>query len=68
MKKILLATAIALTASSAFAGALVDPIVEPSVIIEEAASSSSHDMLIPIMLLIFLGVALTSGSGIPEYY
>ena len=42
MKKIVLGMAIAAAASTAVhAGALVDPIVEPVVIVEEATTSSS---------------------------
>ncbi|WP_300516060.1 hypothetical protein [Aliiroseovarius sp.] len=64
MKKIALAAAIILTANSAFAGALTDPIVEPAVIIEEAAAGSDHGILVPIMFLIILGVALTGGNSV----
>ncbi|WP_421702360.1 hypothetical protein [Aliiroseovarius sp.] len=67
MKKIILAAALTLSANSVFADGYTDPIVEPAVIIEEAASSSSHGILVPIMMLIFLGVALSSGSSyVPE--
>ena len=66
MKNLILAGALTLTATSAFAGALTDPIVEPTVIIEEASASSSHGILVPIMLLIALGVAVASGSSVPS--
>lgn len=63
MKKLSIAAAIALSATAANAGALVDPIVEPEIIIEEASSSSSAGLLIPILLLIMIGVALSGGSS-----
>ncbi len=63
MKNIILGTIFALTAASAAqAGALVDPIVEPVVIVEEATTSSSAGILIPILLILFLGVALSGGG------
>lgn len=59
MKKILLGTALALLASSAFAGALVEPIVEPELIIEQtAASSFDHGIIVPIFFLLFLGISV----------
>jgi len=48
------ALTIAMAATAANAGALVDPIVEPEVIVEEASSSSSAGMLIPLLLVILL--------------
>lgn len=62
MKKIALATALSFAATSAFAGALTDPIVEQDVIIKEAAASSDHGILVPIMFLIMLAVSLNSGD------
>lgn len=52
-------------ATPAFSGALVDPIVEPEIIIEEAGTSSSAGLLIPILLLVLIGVALAGGSSTP---
>ena len=67
MKKTILATALTLAATPVLADGYSDPIVEPSVIIEEAASSSSQDYLIPIMLLIFLATALSNGGSSSMY-
>lgn len=59
MKKTLaLALVVIIAGTAAYAGALVDPIVEPVVIIEEASSSSSAGLLIPLLLLVILGAAL----------
>ena len=62
MKRILF-TAAALTASTqAFAGNLVEPMMEPEVV-EAATSSSGGGLIIPILLLIFLAAAASSGGG-----
>jgi len=63
MKKLSIAAAIALSATAANAGALVDPIVEPEIIIEEAATSSSSGLLIPLLLLIMIGAAVSGGGS-----
>lgn len=52
-----------MAATTANAGAMTDPIVEPEIIIEEASSSSSAGILIPLLLLIMIGVALSGGSS-----
>lgn len=68
MKKFATAALIAVTATTAAnAGAPVDPIVEPVVIVEEATTSSSAGILVPLMLLILLGVALSGGSSTQVY-
>ncbi len=55
MKKIALAAVLAASASTAFAGALSEPIVEPEVIIEESAASSvSQQWLVPALFLLIL--------------
>ncbi len=57
-----LRTLAGVSGSAAMAGALVDPIVEPVVIVDEAATTSSAGILIPILLILLLGVALSGGS------
>ena len=54
MKKLLLAAAFTATASTAFAGAYSEPIVEPTIIIQETAASSSHAWLVPATLVLIL--------------
>jgi hypothetical protein len=56
MKKFALATAFALTATTAFAGGLDDPIIEEPVIIEET-SSSAGGILVPLLFLVFAAAA-----------
>ena len=50
MKKLVLAVALTAAASTAFAGAPADPIIEAPVVVEEATSSSAG-ILLPLMLL-----------------
>ncbi|MEP1522741.1 MULTISPECIES: hypothetical protein [Rhodobacterales] len=57
MKKIALATAVTFAASTAFAGAPADPIIEAPVIIEEAGSSSGG-IVLPLILLAVVAAAL----------
>ncbi len=54
MKKLLLAATFTAFASSAFAGAYSEPIVEPTIIIEDTASSASHQWLVPVTLVLIL--------------
>ncbi len=50
MKKLVLAAAMVGAASTAFAGAPADPVIEAPVIVEEATGSSSG-ILLPLLLL-----------------
>ncbi len=59
MKKLVLAAAMTVAASSAFAGSLADPIIEAPVIVEEATSSSAG-ILVPLMLLVLVAAAVAS--------
>jgi hypothetical protein len=64
MKNVILAAAIAVTASSSFAGSLAEPIMEVPVIMEEASSaSSSSGLLIPLLLIAILAAAMSSSGG-----
>jgi len=61
--KYILITFAALTASTqAFAGNLVEPMMEPEVV-EAATGSSGGGLIIPILLLIFLAAAASGGGG-----
>ena len=57
MKKLVLAAAFAGIASSTFAGAPADPIVEPEVIVEETRASSGG-IVLPLILLAVLIAAV----------
>ena len=57
MKKLVLAAAFVGAASTAFAGAPADPIIEAPVIVQEAESSSAGIVLPLILLAIVLAAA-----------
>ena len=59
MKKIALAAALSVAASTAFAGGMATPIMEAPVVVAPAAptSSSNGGLLIPILLLLVLAAA-----------
>ncbi len=60
MKKVALAAAISLAASTAFAGS-PEPVVEPIVeVIEEA--SSSQGIWLPILALVLIGAAIAAND------
>lgn len=59
MKKIALAAAVSVAATSAFAGGYQEPYVEPEVIVEDT-SSSSAGILIPVLLLLLVAAAVAS--------
>ncbi len=54
MKKLVLGTAFALAASSAMAGSLADPVVEPEIVIEQAATSSMNQHILPPLLFVLI--------------
>jgi hypothetical protein len=59
MKKLALAAALSVAATSAFAGGPVEPIMEPEVIVEE--SPSSGGIVVPLVLLaVVAAIAATS--------
>lgn len=55
MKKLALAAALSLAASSAFAGGLAQPAVDQPVV--AAATSSSSGILVPLLLLVIIAAA-----------
>lgn len=59
MKKIALAVALSVAASTAFAGNLSEPVIEAPVIVEETnASSSSAAIWVPLVLLAIVAIAI----------
>lgn len=60
MKKLALAAALSVTASTAFAGGLAEPVMEPEVVVEETTSSSSGGMVVPLLLLLVVAAAAAS--------
>jgi hypothetical protein len=59
MKKLALAAALAATASTAFAGGLVEPTMEPEVVVTETTSSSGG-ILVPLLLLLIVAAAVAA--------
>jgi hypothetical protein len=64
MKRLALASAVALTATGVFAGGLAEPVMEPEVV-EEAAGTSAAGIIIPILLLLLIAAAVASGDDDP---
>ncbi len=58
MKKLALAAAVSLAASTAFAGGMAEPVMEPEVVVEK--SSTSGGILIPLLLLLVVAAAVAS--------
>lgn len=61
MKKIALAAALSLAATSAFAGGLVEPVTEPEVVeTTTQASSSAGGIIVPLLVLLLVAAAASS--------
>ena len=58
MKKLVLAAALTAAASTAFAGAPADPVIEAPVIVEEA-NSTSGGIILPLLILIAVAAAVS---------
>jgi len=57
MKKLALAAALSVAATSAFAGGYVEPVLEPVVIVEDT-SSSAGGVLVPLLAIILIAAAV----------
>jgi len=55
MKKVALAAALSMAATTAFAGGLDEPIVEPEIIVEDTGTAGGW--VVPVLLLVLLGAA-----------
>lgn len=51
MKKFAIAAAFTVAATTAFAGGMDAPVMEPEVIVETAAGSSASGIIVPLVLL-----------------
>ncbi|MEZ5771228.1 hypothetical protein LX70_02007 [Defluviimonas denitrificans] len=58
MKKLALAAAVSLAASTAFAGGMAEPVMEPEVVVQK--SSSSGGIVVPLLLLLVVAAAVAS--------
>ncbi|MDJ0827085.1 MAG: hypothetical protein QNJ16_16450 [Rhodobacter sp.] len=63
MKNVLFAAAISLAATSAHAGSYGAPVIEPEVIIEETAASSSNDDWVGVMMAFLTIVVIGIGNN-----
>ncbi|MBZ4689543.1 MAG: hypothetical protein V7668_01700 [Cereibacter changlensis] len=59
MKKLALAAALSVAATSAFAGGMVEPIMEPAVV-EAQTSSSAGGIVVPLLLLLVVAAAASN--------
>ncbi len=59
MKKLVLAAALSVAASTAFAGGMVEPIMEPAVV-EAQTSSSAGGIVVPLLLLLVVAAAASN--------
>ncbi len=57
MKKLALAALIAVAGTAAMAGTIIEPVIEPEVVVEHTHSSMGG-IIIPILLLVGLAIAL----------
>ncbi len=62
MKKLALAAALSLAASTAFAGGMAQPIVEPAPVVDTVTNNSSSSAGIVVPLLILLIVAALAAN------
>ena len=60
MKKLVLAAAFAVASSTAFAGSMDAPMMEPEIIVEESAGTSAGGLVIPLLLLLIVAAAAAS--------
>ncbi|WP_343080377.1 hypothetical protein [Ostreiculturibacter nitratireducens] len=61
MKKLALAAALSAFATTAFAGGMAEPVVEPEVIVEETAGTSGG-IVVPLLLLALVAVAVSHNN------
>ncbi|MGY6697780.1 MAG: hypothetical protein ACXIUW_17380 [Roseinatronobacter sp.] len=64
MKKIALAAALSMAATTAFAGGhthskMAEPVIEPAVVVEDTRASSAG-IIVPIMLLLIVAAAVAA--------
>jgi len=59
MKKLALAAALSVAATTAFAGGYVEPIMDP-VIVEATTASTAGGIVVPLLLLLVIAAAVAS--------
>jgi hypothetical protein len=61
MKKLALAAALSVVATGAFAGGVVEPVMEPVVVVEDT-STSAGGILVPILALVLIAAAVAAND------
>ena len=61
MKKVALAIALSAAASTAFAGGLDEPVVEPQIIVEDTGTAGGW--IVPLLLLVLAGAAVAAANN-----
>jgi hypothetical protein len=59
MKKLALAAALSVAASTAFAGGMAEPVMEPEVV-KAATSSSGAGIIVPLLLLVIVAAVASN--------
>jgi hypothetical protein len=60
MKKIALAAALSIAATSAFAGGMAEPVMEAPMVEAKAASSSAGGIIVPLLVLLLVAAAASN--------
>ena len=60
MKKFALATALTLASTSAFAGGIAEPVVEPEVVEAKSTSSSAGGIIVPVLVLLLIAAVASN--------
>lgn len=61
MKKLALAAALSLAGTSAFAGTIAEPVMEPEIIVEETAGTGGG-IVVPLLLLAVIAAVASAGD------
>lgn len=59
MKKLALAAVLSVAATTAFAGGMAEPVMDPAVV-EATTSSSAGGIVVPLLLLLLIAAAASS--------
>ena len=60
MKKLALAAALSITATTAFAGGMAEPVMEPAPVVEEASTSTSAGLVVGLLALVLIAAAASN--------
>jgi hypothetical protein len=60
MKKIALAAALSVAASTSFAGGMAEPVMDEPIVETKAASSSAGGIIVPLLVLLLVAAAASN--------